>query len=64
VTSKLNYLLNYPWRLFRCITCERVPGSPPPYGSSSSCGGRAWERGYSSLHVHSQSQFYTYYYSV
>jgi len=35
------YLLIYPWRLFRCITCERVPGSPPPYCLSSSCRGRA-----------------------
>ena len=27
------------------IMCKMVPGSPPPYVSSSSCGGRAWERG-------------------
>jgi len=32
----------YLWRLFHCIMCERVPGSPLPYCSSSSCGGRAW----------------------
>jgi len=39
-----HHLLMYPWHPLHGITCERVPGSRPPYISSSSHWRRAWEQ--------------------